>query len=86
MNYIKNFKRNGENKMTIEFIKEDEKNYTIEIGTDEEFTKTYGVLKFDDDQNAWVLWPNDIDDGVNYFDDLDESKEAIEDELINAEK
>lgn len=72
--------------MKIEFVKEDEKNYTIEIDNGEEFAKTYGALKFDDDQNTWVLWPNDIDDGVTYFNNLNETKEAIEDELVDAEK
>lgn len=43
--------------------------------------KTYGTLKFDAEQNAWVLWPEQIDDAVTYFDDLDETKEAITDEL-----
>lgn len=42
---------------------------------------TYGTLKFDAEQNVWVLWPNDIDDAVSYFDNLDETKEAIADEL-----
>lgn len=91
--YDRNFKRNGENDMKIEFVKEDEKTYSIEIDTGEPFTETYGKLKFDDTdddfhsaQNAWVLWPsNEEFEAVTYFEDLDETKEAIEDELVNAE-
>lgn len=42
---------------------------------------TYGVIKYDADQSAWVLWPEAIDDGVSYFDDLAETEEAITDEI-----
>lgn len=41
----------------------------------------YGTLTFDEEQGAWVLWPNEIDDGVTYFEDLEETKEAIADEI-----
>lgn len=43
---------------------------------------SYGVIKFDADQNVWVLWPADIDDGVSYFEDLEETEENIKDEII----
>ncbi|VDG18451.1 hypothetical protein MUDAN_BIHEEGNE_03315 [Lactiplantibacillus mudanjiangensis] len=43
--------------------------------------ETFGTLKFDAEQDAWVLWPVSIDDAVSYFDNLDETKEAITDEL-----
>lgn len=43
--------------------------------------KAYGHLTFDKEQAAWVLWPADIDDGVTYFEDLEETKQAIKDEL-----
>ncbi|VDG31428.1 hypothetical protein MUDAN_DOGOELCO_03272 [Lactiplantibacillus mudanjiangensis] len=43
--------------------------------------ETFGTLKFDAEQDAWVLWPVSIDDAVSYFDNLDETKEAIADEL-----
>ena len=41
----------------------------------------YGTLIFDHDQNAWVLWPSTIDDGVSYSDDLAETQEIITDEI-----
>lgn len=40
----------------------------------------YGKLIWDNDQAVWVLWPVAIDDGVSYFDNLDETVEAIIDE------
>ena len=43
----------------------------------------YGTLKFDREQNAWVLWPSNIDDGVSYSDDLAETEETITDEIQN---
>ena len=42
----------------------------------------YGILIFEHDQNAWVLWPADIDDGVSYFEDLEETEESIIDEIL----
>ena len=52
----------------------------------------YGFLSFEEDQNAWVLfpvsidddgvlWPVSIDDGVSYSDDLAETEETITDEI-----
>jgi len=41
----------------------------------------YGILIFDHEQNAWVLWPSDIDDGVSYSEDLAETEEVITDEI-----
>lgn len=41
----------------------------------------YGVLSWDADQEVWVLWPEQTDDGISYFDDLEETKETIKDEL-----
>lgn len=41
----------------------------------------YGTLKFDREQNKWVLWPVSIDDGVSYSDDLAETQEIITDEI-----
>jgi len=43
--------------------------------------KTYGALKFNAGRNEWVLWPNDIDDAISYFEDLAETEETIADEL-----
>lgn len=41
----------------------------------------YGTLVFDHEQNAWVLWPVSIDDGISYSDDLAETEETITDEI-----
>lgn len=41
----------------------------------------FGEFKFDKDQEAWVFWPNSIDDGVTYFEDLQESFETVKDEV-----
>lgn len=41
----------------------------------------YGILIFDHEQNAWVLWPSIIDDGISYSDDLAETEETITDEI-----
>lgn len=56
---------------------------TVEFNDNEVLAngETYGKLEFDKEQDAWVLWPNDIDDGVSYFDSLTETQEAIRDEL-----
>jgi hypothetical protein len=42
---------------------------------------SYGSLKFDHEQNVWVLWPVSIDDGVGYSDDLAETEETITEEI-----
>jgi len=41
----------------------------------------YGKLQFDAEQDVWVLWPIQIDDGVSYFEDLAETEETITDEI-----
>lgn len=50
----------------------------VEVTVDGE---KYGIIKFDHDQNAWVLWPLAIDDGVSYTDNLKETEEDITDEI-----
>lgn len=67
--------------MAVKFYEVDAQN--IEILVD---GATYGKLNFDSDQNAWVLWSAYIDDGVSYFDNLEETKEAISDEIIAFDK
>lgn len=52
----------------------------------------YGVLKFDKDQNAWVLWTGtsysegkmakQSDEGVTYEESLKDTEQEIKDELI----
>lgn len=41
----------------------------------------YGALSWDAGQEVWVLWPEQTDDGISYFDDLEETKETITEEL-----
>lgn len=67
--------------MTVEFNEIDAQNVEVLVDGD-----TYGKLNFDSDENAWVLWPIDIDDGVSYFDGLEETEEAIKDEIIAFDK
>ena len=62
--------------MTVKFDEVDARNYDVLVSGED-----YGKLAFDQEQNAWVLWPNEIDDGVTYFDSLKETKEAITDEI-----
>jgi len=61
--------------MTVEFKNVEAKEIEVTVNGD-----NYGMLKLDD-QNTWVLWPSAIDDAVSYFEDLDETKEAITDEI-----
>ena len=44
--------------------------------------KFYGTLKFDKEQNAFVFWDADEQDGVTYFDSLSETMDLIADELM----
>lgn len=63
-------------KMTVKFDEVDANNCDVLVNEHD-----YGKLTFDDKENAWVLWPVSIDDGVTYFEDLEETKEAITDEI-----
>ena len=65
----------------IKFIKEDKENYTIELNNER-----YGALEWDQNQNAWVLWPLAINDGVTYFESLKETITYIKDELAGNEE
>ena len=58
--------------MNIEFNEVDARNYDVLVSGED-----YGKLIFDQDQGAWVLWPVSIDDGVTYFEALEETEEAI---------
>ncbi|RMC46556.1 hypothetical protein [Lactobacillus sp. ESL0230] len=60
----------------VEFNEVDTNRFDVYVDEDR-----YGTLEFDKEQNCWVLWPDSIDDGVSYFDDLQETKETITDEL-----
>jgi len=51
----------------------------------------FGTLKFGDEEfgtqkNIWILWPIDTNEGVSYFNSLEETKETIKDELIAFDK
>ena len=65
----------------IKFIKNSEENYTVELNKER-----YGALEWDQDQNAWVLWPLAINDGVTYFESLKETSAYIKDELAGNEE
>ena len=67
--------------MKVEFIK-DESKKTVKVEVNGE---KYGELIFDTDQDVWVLWPEQIDDGVGYFDDLKETEDQIKFELEHAD-
>lgn len=47
--------------------------------------KRYGKLEFDKTQGVWVLWPNDINDGISYFEDINETETTIIYEIKNYE-
>ncbi|MES5121361.1 hypothetical protein [Lactobacillus gasseri] len=68
--------------MKIEFI-EDEMTQTVKVKANGE---NYGELIFDTDQDAWVLWQKQIDDGVTYFADLQETMDQIKYELEHADE
>lgn len=67
--------------MKVEFIK-DESRKTVRVEVNGE---KYVELIFDTDQDVWVLWPEQIDDGVGYFDDLKETEDQIKFELEHAD-
>lgn len=67
--------------MKVEFIKDEStKTEKVEVNGEK-----YGELIFDTDQDVWVLWPEQIDDGVGYFDDLKETEDQIKFELEHAD-
>lgn len=68
--------------MKIKFI-EDKMTQTVKVEVNEE---NYGELIFDTDQDAWVLWSKQIDDGVTYFADLQETMDQIKYELEHADE
>lgn len=67
--------------MIIKFDKIDARNIDVLVNGD-----TYGKLNFNPDKKVWILWPAGIDDGVSYFDSLEETKETIKDELVTFDK
>lgn len=67
--------------MTVEFNEIDAQNVDVLVNGD-----NYGKLKFDIEESTWVLWPAEIDDAVSYFNSLEETEEAISDEIIEFAK
>ena len=43
--------------------------------------KNYGDLDYDSENKEWVLWPNQIDYGISYWESLKESEDEIKFEL-----
>ena len=43
--------------------------------------ENYGDLDYDSENKEWVLWPNQIDDGISYLESLKESEDDIKFEL-----
>lgn len=43
--------------------------------------ENYGDLDYDSENKEWVLWPNQIDDGISYWKSLKESEDEIKFEL-----
>ena len=75
----------------VEFSKvyvDDDDAKTVDITVDDD---NYGKFKFGDEKfgtqkGVWILWPDNIDDAVTYFDDLQESEDTLQDELENADE
>lgn len=59
----------------VKFIK-DGNIYDVELNG-----KNYGTLERDSARSVWVLWYPQHSEGVDYFEDLEESKQTIKDEL-----
>ena len=43
--------------------------------------ENYGDLDYDSENKEWVLWHNQIDDGISYWESLKESEDEIKFEL-----
>ena len=43
--------------------------------------ENYGDLDYDSENKEWVLWSNQIDDGISYWESLKESEDEIKFEL-----
>ena len=62
----------------------------------QEYQYRYGVLEWDDIQGVYVLWTgasysdsdsglqSSSDEGVSYYDSLQETKDAIKDEVVDS--
>lgn len=73
--------------MTVEFMENDEANYNVLMTGVSKFDfESYGELRFDADQNVWVLWANDMDEAVSYEDNLADTKDEVTDDLMEIVK
>ena len=63
--------------MMITYEKVNDREY--ELWEDDE---KIGYLEWDQRQEAWVFWNTATDDGTTYFDDLEETVEQINDEVM----
>lgn len=86
----------------VKFEKIDSKNFDVRVAGNKEKYEAgnwykYGELKFDQEQNLWVLWTgpsysgsdtiqsSQSDEGTSYEEGLQESQDEIKDELEGAE-
>lgn len=81
----------------FDFNDNGDKTYTINISTNLDGYKEYryGSLEWDDDQKLYVLWTgtsysgkgsnleNSSDEGISYYDSLQETQDAIKDEITD---
>lgn len=77
----------------VSFEKDGDNKYLVNAKDSNGVEFNYGVLLFDKDQEAWVLWTgmgyseadtslsDDSDDGVTYEESLEETKQEIIDDL-----
>ena len=61
----------------VEFVSVTFQEVTVYFWEGEEVVSG-GTLIYDYEQEAWVFWTENIDDGVTYFDSLEETERAIE--------
>lgn len=67
----------------IEFEQESKDVYSeTHVYIDGEYS---GFLDFDKEQRVWVYWAKDIDDGVSYFEDLQETERVLTEEVQDFE-
>lgn len=70
---------------SIDFLSNSDNTYDVLITYTNDDQLMYGILRFDDEQGAWVLWYTGQggDDGVAYHESLRETEEQVEDEIID---
>lgn len=85
-----NVKRNREETImrkikSIDFLKNSDNSYDVLITYTNDDRLTYGTLRFDDKQDAWVLWYTGRggDDGVAYHESFQETENQVKDEIAD---